>query len=652
MKKLLINRDLDVFSQDVNKNRPDQVRRLFEQCDRYKSETLCKEHPKKSSTFMGFACANLSLAYLISGDKSYLTEAKRWMMQVVNYEKWGHAFLVNVDLSASFILYGLSLSYNWLYEELSDEERKLIEDKLMLQGQIMYDFKIETAGSGWSTNYWQNHNWINMTGLSMAAYALEDKYPEVNSWLEESRSNFERVFDYFADDGSNYEGTVYWRYGVIWMLMYADLEATQGGVNYFEKSAYLKNTFFYRLYQAVPGYKDIINFGDCHDRKSSHSLAMYYKFASEYDNGYAQYLGDKVANEFMYQEQYESGVRPGVLPEAFLELLWYNPKVEAKAPNDLPLTYHFDDLGLITQRSSWDDDATILSFKSSAPGGKKQWKKTLELFNKEDTECFGLSHHHPDNNSFVLYSQGSYLFIDEGYNRNIKAHEHNIVSVDDQQLKVMDCNNVYRDSFFEEAKDVNFDPMSFVGEIKHVHNDENLSIFSAEASGTYDRSLNLKRFERSFVNTNNGYYLIIDQLESTDEHTYTQHFHTDNWPTQKANTFNYQNRLVKYSLTSVSDVETKTSLTPTDVRAVMTTQEPDKFRETNMKTLNIATSEKQQNATFCTLINLNTENKITLTQEIVEGHLTLRISGENFTDEVIVSSENLIVKNDSFTYKK
>jgi len=53
---------------------------------------------------MGMAAANLSLAYLLTEQDHYLTEAKRWIFTAVDYEVWGYGFLVDVDLSASFDL--------------------------------------------------------------------------------------------------------------------------------------------------------------------------------------------------------------------------------------------------------------------------------------------------------------------------------------------------------------------------------------------------------------------------------------------------------------------------------------------------------------------------------------------------------------------
>jgi len=40
-----------------------------------------------------------------------------------------------------------------------------------------------------------------------------------------------------ADDGSDYEGVVYWRYGTIWTAIYFDLLKDQEGDNLFEAKA-------------------------------------------------------------------------------------------------------------------------------------------------------------------------------------------------------------------------------------------------------------------------------------------------------------------------------------------------------------------------------------------------------------------------------
>lgn len=118
--------DLKPYCLQLDTSRAMQYKRLLEQADRYKQMELPLEHPKESTTYMGIAIANLALAYRLSGSEQYLQDAKRFMNTVLSYEKWGNAHLVNVDLSASWILFGLSLGYDWLKPYLSEEEKQRI----------------------------------------------------------------------------------------------------------------------------------------------------------------------------------------------------------------------------------------------------------------------------------------------------------------------------------------------------------------------------------------------------------------------------------------------------------------------------------------------------------------------------------------------
>ena len=294
--------DLEPYRKEISGKRKKQYQRLLAQADRYKTMVLPEEHPKESTTYMGIAIPNLALAYCLSGDEEYLHQAKRFIRTVLSYEKWGNAHLVNVDLSASWILFGLSLGYDWLKPWLSSEEQKKVSDKIRHHAQIMLDYRRETYGKGWSTNFYQNHNWINMTGLAAAGYALQGEDEAAAQYIQEAKEDFARVFALMPEDGSNYEGATYWRYGGMWLFVYAHLLKVQEGEDWFQKSEYLKNTFYYRLYQSCADLKRQLNYGDCHDRYSSHTACVYYKAAAEYGDGYAQKLGNLVVDEFLMEE--------------------------------------------------------------------------------------------------------------------------------------------------------------------------------------------------------------------------------------------------------------------------------------------------------------------------------------------------------------
>ncbi len=592
MKKyLFINQDIDTLKNEIQGKKNPQFKRLLEQSELYMNEKLPNEHPDKSTTYMGMAIANLSLSFLLTKQTKYLTETKRWINTVIHYPHWGNVHLVDVDLSAAWILFGLSLSYDWLKEDFTEDEKTAIKNKLILQAERIYDFKIKTIGHGWSTNFWQNHNWIDHNGLATAGYALKDDYPNSKLWTEDAKNNFNFVFANLAPDGSDYEGVVYWRYGVLWLYVYAHLLQTEEGIDYFKSCDFLKNTFYYRLYQSAPNLEEIINFGDCHDRRSGHTAAIYYKVADVYQNGHAQFLANKVIKDFLYKEQYLSQIKPGILPEAFLELLWYNPEVEEEKISNLPLTKYFSDLGLITIRSSWETDATLLSFKSGHPGGKIQWKKKWELFREKGFQSAGLSHQHPDNNSFILNSRGAFLAIDDGYNRTVKACEHNVVIVDGKGYINEGNNDVFKS--LEETD---------VANIELYNELDGMVSVIGEASKMYQKDLELTRYARHILYTKKDYFIILDELRSSIPHKYSFIMHADTYPIEiEKGVFNYHNGLAQMNLYNISK-EDGVHYQDTNVKAIMTTQEPDNYREQKMKSIYIENITPQNNVNFLNVL--------------------------------------------------
>lgn len=240
-----------------------------------------------------------------------------------------------------------------------------------------------------------------MTGLAAAGYAMQGQAEEADTYIKEAKEDFARVFDLMAEDGSNYEGVTYWRYGGMWLFVYAHLLKVQEGIDYFQSSPYLKNTFYYRLYQCNGDFTRQMNYGDCHDRYSSHPVCVYYKVAAEYRNGHAQKLGNMVVKEFLAQEAANSKVKPGILPEAIFEFLWYDPSVEEREFDDLPLARYFEDLGLLALRSSWQPGRPGVFHQVRRAGRRQAMEGRLEdPARRGDRSVFFVS---PSPRQFVLY---------------------------------------------------------------------------------------------------------------------------------------------------------------------------------------------------------------------------------------------------------
>lgn len=642
---LLINDQLDDFRTELRTTRKGQFTRLTEQCRMYQNQTLSKTHPPTSITYMGMAAANLSLAYLLTDQEHYLEEARRWIFTATDYEVWGYGFLVDVDLSASWLLFGLGLSYDWLKDHLTAQERERFLNKLILQGNKIFDYGEENRGHCWSTNYWQNHNWINYSGLLTTAYAVRSEFEGAERWIARIKDNFEKVFEYLPEDGSDYEGTGYWRFTMNYFLSAAELIRKDGGPNHFE-SDFLKNTFYYRLYQSAPNWEENIGFGDVHDKRSSHSISAYYKLASEYDNGYAQWLGELVRDKFLFREAYQSKIFPGILPEAFLEFIWFNPDITPQSPDNLPLTKYFEDLGLVVMRSGWDADATHLSFKSSPAGGHKQWKLSWELDKKNDWHTRSLTHYHVDFNNFILIHNGESLIIDEGYNRTSKAEVHNLVTVDgtgcvgekiwekgdlsDPELFELNCKGVYN-----VWKDV---PEDAIANIEAFSSENGYTYVVGESSRMYYPEMKLSRNARHIINSECGYFILLDELESQLDHIYTWRIHSEQYARRvNDDQFEILNGNGALNIFAVFPETPNTRIDETLIEEIMTPQRPDDIRRISLKTLKIENNAVSKATCFLNVF----QPKDALERDRRMDVSIRRLKGDNCIGVEVTSRQNM-----------
>ncbi|QNE17650.1 DUF4962 domain-containing protein [Kribbella qitaiheensis] len=512
---LLIN-DLDALRASLSTTHQAQWRRLYEQCETYRQRVPPAEHPTASITYFGPAAANLALAFRLTGQRHYLEEAWRWISTCIAYPHWGKAKLPDHDLDAGWLLHGLSLAYSWLGSDLEPHRAAELRAKLELQGQRLYDFAVETEGRWWSSSYWQNHNWICYAGLATAGYALNQP-----DWTKRARENFETVLSLLPADGSDAEGVVYWRYGVPWLAVYADLLQRTEGVDLWAGCDFLANTFRWRLHQSAPGFEENIDHGDCHDRRSGHSVALYYRLASAYRHGQAQWLAQRVADRYFWREAYASGVKPGVMPEAFYELLWFDPSVQPVEPDAEPTTAYFPDLGQVVSRTSWADGATTVSFKSAPGGGNGAWDAAERHRRELGWDTLNAGHHHPDAGSFVLISHGAFLAVDDGYCNRKRARYHNLILVDGQGWKGEDRYHGYKDLPYD-ARPTMSDVLAEEGFVHAI----------ASTAAMFDADLGVRQVDRTMVVTPRGRLVIRDSLAAAQPRTWTWLLHSD-WPSEQ-----------------------------------------------------------------------------------------------------------------------
>ena len=591
---LLKRRSLDEWRRIAESTHLSQYQRLLNQADSHHDTLPPAEHPSDSITYIGTAALNLSLAYLLSGQELYLETARRWIERAIAYPHWGKERMPDHDLDAAWLLFGLGLGYDWLKDDLPPEERDSLRDKLIRQGQKLYDFALETEGKWWSSAYWQNHNWICYGGLATAAYALCKEYSEAGSWATRVRDNFARALAYMPEDGSNYEGPVYWRYGVIWFLIYADLLQQETGEDLHD-SDFLRNTFFYRLYLSGPNLVDTANFGDCHDRRSAHTAAVYARLASLYEIGEAQWL---------YQHFYESGeweregieglVKPGLWAESGLEFLWYQPAVEPAPIAELPLSRAFPDLGLLTMRSSWDEDAVTMAFKCGAPNGMKAWHTGHALNRSPEWQTLNAGHDHPDANSFIIISGADYVAVDDGYAKEKRSRNHSTLLVDGRGQYAEGTKNAFRG--LDETWGARLEASWEVDNVVYAR---------GEAARAYEPDLQLRQFTRELLFLEGDAVVLRDTVSADRPHYYEWLLQTDAPPeTSGRGCFKIVNGATACRLYALQPGDIRHQVREQEIRANPTSAKPDWIISNTQYALALCPPEPCKDCSFFVILDL------------------------------------------------
>ncbi|TWI61204.1 heparinase II/III-like protein [Pseudoduganella lurida] len=387
---------------------------------------------RRAQNTVGIGIVGAALAYRIEGDQRYLDAAKRYMEAAVSYPVWGYTFSKpDVDLAAGHLLYGLGTGYDLLFDVLTEEERKRYRDKLQRQGRLLAAHFAPRPGKTFS--YSQNHCFIPIAGLAIAAYAVWDEVPEAAGWAAQARAIFGRVLDVASPDGYFYEGVEYWIFSMPWIIHALDAFAHAAGDDLYDHPA-LRNAHLYMAHSLTPNGQDIFDFGDAFegpltrsrhgdeaarthpDGKLHSNYNLLYRLAARHRNRDAQGVADWMAS------------LGHVCAEDFWTLAWYDTKLPATPIAALPPHHHFDDLGTVYWRSDWTDQATAFAFRAGPPEGHH----AATLLDKLPDWHLSMGHSHPDAGSFILYGGGTYLTGPMGYAGVPRSNLSNTLLIDGQ----------------------------------------------------------------------------------------------------------------------------------------------------------------------------------------------------------------------------
>lgn len=209
----------------------------------------------------------LSYAYRMTGTERYARRAEQEMLAVCQFTDWNPSHFLDVGE----MVMALSIGYDWLYDNLSNEVRHAIRKSIVEKG---FD-----AASPDAYFYRTASNWNSVCngGLTYGAISLYDEIPDkAETVIKKCLQTNLKVMEVYAPDGGYPEGFHYWGYGTTFQaLLIAALESAFGddfGLS--DMAGFLDSAYFMEYMTAPSG--EYFNFSDAPEGKAKCNIAMFW----------------------------------------------------------------------------------------------------------------------------------------------------------------------------------------------------------------------------------------------------------------------------------------------------------------------------------------------------------------------------------------
>lgn len=255
----------------------------------------------------------LGYAWQITGDEKYAESAKEELEKVCSYDDWCTShFLATAEMA-----FAVSVGYDWFYDYLDDDFRKLLAEKTW-----SYAINFALEDNHWFT--WSKNNWnsICYSGIGVACMTFSGYDREMAAeFLSMCYENMPIAFANFTPDGVYAEGPGYSQSGMNAIVNFAATSKNFFGTDYgMGDISGFKELGRFPVYITTP--KGVFNFGDNKARMCfSPSLHWY---ADEYESPLLScYQMWDMPDEFT-PDTSDNTERNGRGKDDALSLLWYN----------------------------------------------------------------------------------------------------------------------------------------------------------------------------------------------------------------------------------------------------------------------------------------------------------------------------------------
>ncbi len=452
---------------------------------------------------------------VITEQPQYCGLARDTLVAYAHWSRWGEGNLR--DLALAHMLIGSSIAYDWVYDTLSDDDRKTVAAALTRYGQQMYEASSGPYNDAW-TNWWagsyvQNHFSTNNSALGIVGLALAgDTQADTQAWIKQATDAVSRMTYLLSgiQDGSWHESIDYQTYMLTMLLPFlVNLRSLQG-IDLLPND-YLRNFVNWRIYNYLPGrHEYILDYGDYETWwGNSFEAQSILRFAAhEYGDPRAEWMAEQIIGV--------SGRAAGEsnVPWQVFEYLYYDPSIPAKDPTDLPLAKQFSDAGAVVWRTGWGTNDLVFGLQGGSYGGDFPLRTFVDHLYPWGTACqsvgctYNVGHDHADGNTFSIYNHGQWLTTEWVAYGERDTSAHNTIQIDGQN-QFLPVNPDYAN------------PDSFAGTEGSFTsaNGHGLSYAASDVTGRY-KVPDLHAATRYVVFVKPDYFLMLDNLAADSPHDY------------------------------------------------------------------------------------------------------------------------------------
>lgn len=295
--------------------------------------------------------STLAGLFLLDGDQRALSRAKAEMQAVASLADWNPAHFLDVaEMTAA-----MALGYDWLYSDLTPDERAAFRTAIIDKG-LAAGVAAITARAFWAAEGRATWTDVCFGGLTLGALAVaEDAPTPAAAILDAVRGPVVAAhLRRFAPDGGAADGPGYWGYATLYTaFLLGSLETALGEDFGLGGSEGLAATGQFRMYAIGPSLRQL-NYADAVEAPETAPQMLW--LAGRYDRP------EYAAHEHAWM------VRSHAPPSIF-HLLW-SGRLPARTAPVPPTSAHFRGIDVAVLRGDWRDPvASWVTLKGGSNAG-------------------------------------------------------------------------------------------------------------------------------------------------------------------------------------------------------------------------------------------------------------------------------------------